>query len=43
MPIIKLPSSITNKEALLIVQSQGFNTIVSINRTKDGSILIEAK
>ena len=43
MPIIKLPPSISDREALKIVQSQGFNTIVSLTHTKDGSKLIDAK
>ena len=43
MPIIKLPSSISDKEALQIVQGQGFNTIISITHTRDGSKLIEAR
>lgn len=32
----------TEKEALKIVQSQGFLTIVSINRDRDGAIMIQA-
>lgn len=43
MPIVKLPSSISDKEALQIVQGQGFNTIIAITHLKDGSKLIEAK
>lgn len=43
MPIVKFPSSISDKEALKIVQGQGFNTIVSLTHTRDGSKLIEAK
>lgn len=42
MPIIKLPSSISDKEALKIVQGQGFNTIISITHTRDGSKIINA-
>ena len=42
MPIIKLPPSISDREALAIVQGQGFNTIISITHTKDGSKLINA-
>lgn len=40
--IIKLPSSISEREALLIVQGQGFTKIVSITKMRDGSKLIEA-
>ena len=43
MPIVKFPSSISEKEALKIVQGQGFNTIVSLTHVRDGSILIEAR
>lgn len=43
MPIIKLPPSISDREALKMVQGQGFNTIISLTHTKDGSKLIEAK
>lgn len=43
MPFIKLPPSITSREALKMVQGQGFNTIVSITKLPDGSKLIEAK
>lgn len=42
MPFIKLPSSISEKEALKIVLGQGYQNIVSVNRMKDKSILIEA-
>ena len=42
MPFVKLPSSISDKEALQIVQGQGFNTIISITHTADGSKLINA-
>jgi hypothetical protein len=42
MPIIKLPSSISKREALKIVQGQGFNTIISITELPDGSKLIQA-
>lgn len=43
MPIIKFPPSISDREALMMIQGQGFTTIVSITHTKDGSKLIEAK
>lgn len=43
MPIIKLPASISDKEALKIVQGQGFTTIISITHTSDGSKLIDAR
>lgn len=43
MPIIKLPSSISDREALKMVQGQGFTTIISITHTPDGSKLIDAK
>ena len=43
MPIIKLPSSITEKEALKIVNAQGLFKIISIARKKDGSIIINAE
>ena len=43
MPIVKMPASITSKEALKIVQGQGFHTIISITELPDGSKLIEAK
>lgn len=43
MPFIKLPSSITEKEAMKIALGQGYQTIVSVNRMKDGSILIDAR
>lgn len=43
MPIIKFPPSISDREALMMVQGQGLTTIVSITHTKDGSKLIEAK
>lgn len=43
MPIIKLPPSISDREALKMVQGQGFTTIISLTHTKDGSKLIEAK
>lgn len=43
MPFIKLPPSITSREALKMVQGQGFNTIISITTLRDGSKLIEAK
>ena len=43
MPFIKLPPSITSREALKMVQGQGFNTIISITKLSDGSKLIEAK
>lgn len=42
MNVIKLPPSITDREALKIVQSQGFNTIISIVHTPDGSKIINA-
>lgn len=42
MQIIKLPPSISDREALKIVQSQGFNTIISITHTKDGHKIINA-
>lgn len=42
MPIIKLPSSISTREALKIVQGQGFNMIISITTLPDGSKLIQA-
>lgn len=42
MPIIKLPSSITDREALKMVQGQGFNTIISLTHLPDGSKLIDA-
>lgn len=42
MPIIKLPSSISDKEALKIVQGQGLTTIISITHTRDGSKIINA-
>lgn len=42
MPIIKLPSSITDREALKMVQGQGFNNIVSLTHLPDGSKLIDA-
>ena len=41
--IIKLPPSVSDKEALKIVQGQGFNTIVAITHLHDGSKLIEAR
>ena len=43
MPIIKLPPSISDREALKMVQGQGFTTIVSITHLPDGSKLIDAK
>lgn len=43
MPIMKYPPSISEREALKIVQGQGFNTIISLTKTSDGSTLIEAK
>lgn len=43
MPIVKFPPSISNKEALMMMQGQGFNTIISITKTPDGSKIIEAK
>lgn len=43
MPFIKLPPSITPREALKMAQGQGFNIIVSITKLPDGSNLIEAK
>lgn len=43
MPIMKYPPSISEKEALKIIQGQGFNQIVSLTKLKDGSTLIEAK
>lgn len=42
MPIIKFPPSISDKEALKIVQGQGLTTIISLTHTKDGSKLINA-
>ena len=42
MQYIKLPPSISDKEALKIVQSQGFNTIVSISHDKNGYKIIQA-
>jgi hypothetical protein len=43
MPIIKFPPSITEREALKMVQGQGFDTIISLTTLSDGSKLIEAK
>ena len=43
MPIIKLPPSISDREALKMVQGQGFMTIASITHLPDGSKLIDAK
>lgn len=43
MPIVKLPASMSDSEALKIVQGQGFNTIISLTHLKDGSKLIQAK
>lgn len=43
MPIMKLPPSITDREALKMVQGQGFNTIISLTHLPDGSKLIDAK
>lgn len=43
MPIIKFPPSITEREALKMVQGQGFNTIISLTHLPDGSKLIDAK
>ena len=42
MHYFKLPPSMSESEALKIVQSQGFNTIVSLSRNKDGYIMIQA-
>lgn len=42
MPIIKLPPSISDREALKIVQGQGFNQIISLTHLPDGSKLIDA-
>ena len=42
MPIIKLPPSISDREALKIVQGQGFNKIISLTHLPDGSKLIDA-
>ena len=43
MPIMKLPPSITDREALKMEQGQGFNTIISLTHLPDGSKLIDAK
>ena len=43
MPIMKLPPSITDREALKMVQGQGFTTIISLTHLPDGSKLIDAK
>lgn len=43
MPIIKLPPSISDREALKMVQGHGFTTIVSLTHLPDGSKLIDAK
>lgn len=43
MPITKFPPSITDKEALKIIQGQGFNKIISLTHLKDGSKLINAE
>ena len=43
MPIIKFPPSISEREALKMVQGQGFDTIISITKTRDGSKIVEAK
>lgn len=43
MPIIKLPSSISDKEALTIVQAQGFTTVISLTRDENGNIFIDAR
>lgn len=42
MRIIKFPPSISDKEALKIVQGQGLLTIISITHTPDGSKIINA-
>mgnify|MGYP006991637688 CR=1 FL=1 len=43
MPIMKLPPSITDREALKMVQGQGLTTIISLTHLPDGNKLIEAK
>lgn len=42
MPIVKFPPSVSEKEALKIIQGQGFNTIISLSITSDGSKIINA-
>ena len=42
MQYFKFPATMTEREALKIVQSQGFNTIVSVSRSRDGYIMIQA-
>ena len=43
MPIIKLPSSISDKEALSIVQGQGLTKVISITHDKNGNKIINAE